>query len=559
MMSNKMIRAVTALFILLFSGFQLQAQEKIEKRVQVTQAYQPDIKDAYKISELPDITDTSHVTPDFNYYLLPRRLETDVEVEPIPAATMVGEPLTELYSSYLKLGMGHKIAPLVEFSLTNKRSKDYALGLQLQHHSSTGKVTLDNDERAPAGYARNRARLFGKKFYDNAVLNGNVGVRSITRYFYGYDTRVDTSLYDDKQAIKQNIFRFEAGAGLNSTYIDSAHLNYNLELDYQYLSDRFESSENRLKFSGNLDKYHDQYHFGIHSEITYLDREFTMDTTSNTLVSLKPWVARFGDNWRVRGGVNFYADVVNGNTNARFFPVANVEYDIISQYIIPYGGIDGKIDLNSYDRVTDENPFVLPGLHVKNTNYKLIFFGGLKGHLSASVYYNTRLKYSFFDDMYFFINDLAATGGIANQFNVEYYDGERMNIFGELGIDLSDQLRLNLEGNYYKFVLYDDQARAWHKPAYDMTLSARYNLRDKIIAQADVFVSGDRWAKSGRRFGEETKLEGFVDMNMKLEYRYSKVLSGYVKLQNMLSNNYSIWNNYPVYGLHAYGGITYSF
>jgi len=559
MMINKMIWALTALFILLLPSFQLEAQEKIEKRVQVTKAYQPDIKDAYKISELPDITDTTHVTTDFNYYLLPRRLETDVEVEPIPAATMVGEPLTELYSSYLKMGMGHKIAPLVEFSLTNKRSRDHALGVLLRHHSSTGKVTLDNEERAPAGYARSRARLFGKKFYDNAVLDGNLGVRSNTRYFYGYDTRVDTSLYDDKQAIKQNFFRFEAGAGLKSTYIDSSHLNYDFQLDYQYLGDRFESRENRVKFTGGLDKYYDQNHLGFHSEVTYLNREFTYDTTSNTLVHFQPWVARFGDGWRVRGGVKFFADVVNGNTHARFFPVANVEYDIISQYIIPYGGVDGKIDLNSYDRITRENPFVLPGLHVKNTNYKLIFFGGLKGNLSASVYYNARFRYSFFDDLYFFVNDVNSTGGAANQFNVEYHDGERMNLFGELGIDLSDQLHINLEGNYYKFVLYHDQARAWHKPVYDMTLSARYNLRDKIIAEADVFVSGDRWAKSGRRFGEETKLEGFVDMNMKLEYRYSKVLSGYVKLQNILSNNYSIWNNYPVYGLHAYAGITYSF
>lgn len=559
MMSNKIAWVLMAFCLFLFSGIQLEAQEKIEKRVQVTKAYQPEVKDAYKISELPDISDTTQVTTEFDYYLLPRRVETDVDVEPIPAATMVGEPLTELYGSYLKLGMGHKIAPLVEFSLTSKRSKDHALGMLLHHHSSTGKVTLNNDERAPAGFALNRARLFGKKFYDNAVLDGNLGVRSNTRYFYGYDTRMDTSLYDDKQSIKQNFFRFEAGTGLKSTWIDSSHLNYDFDLDYQYLSDRFDNKENRVKFTGGLDKYYDQNHLGLHTEVTYLNREFTGDTTSNTLLHFQPWVARFGDRWRVKGGIKFFADVVDGNTHTRFFPVASLEYDIISQYIIPYGGVDGKIDLNSYDRITEENPFVVPGLHVRNTNYKLIFYGGLKGNLSASVYYNTRFRYSFFDDLYFFVNDVNATGGAANQFNVEYHDGERMNLFGELAIDLSDQLHLRMEGNYYNFILYESQAKAWHKPTYDMTFSVRYDLRDKIIVEGDVFVSGERWAKSGLRFGEVTKLDGFVDLNLKLEYRYSKVLSGYLKLQNILSNNYTLWNNYPVYGLHAYAGITYAF
>lgn len=544
---------------MLFSGFHLEAQEKIEKRVQVVKAYQPKVKDAYKITELPDITDTSQVTTEFDYYLLPRRMETEVEVEPIPAATMVGEPLTELYGGYFKFGMGHKIAPLVEFSLTNKRSEDYALGVFLRHHSSTGKVTLANDERAPAGYADNRLKLFGKKFYDHAVLDGDLSVSSNTRYFYGYDVSLaDTSL-DDKKEIKQNFFRFQAGAGLKSTYIDSTHLNYDFQLDYHHLGDRFESAENRVVFTGELDKYYDQNHLGLQTGIHYLDRAFPTDTSSHTLVHLKPWVARFGDGWRVKGGVNFFADAAGGNTTTRLYPVGSVEYDIISQYIIPYGGIDGRLELNPYDHIAGENPFVRPGLHVRNTNHKMIFYGGIKGNLSSSVYYNLQAKYTFFDDMYFFVNDVASTGGAANQFRVEYHEGERMNLFGELAMDLSNDLHLRMEGNYYNYVLYESNAKAWHKPSYDMTFSLRYNLRDKILAEADVFLSGKRWVKSGGNFGEVSRLDGFTDVSLQLEYRYSKVLSGYLKLNNLLSNNYSMWNYYPVYGLHVYAGITYAF
>jgi len=541
---------------LLFNGT-LEAQEKIEKRVQVVKAYQPKVKDAYKISELPDITDTTQARVNFDYYLLPGRMETEVEVEPIPAATMVGEPLTELYKGYLKLGMGHKIAPLFEFSYTTKRSKEQALGVFLRHRSSAGKVALADNNRVFAGYARNQARLFGKKFFDHAVLDGDLTVKSNTRYFYGYDTRVDTSF--DKQNIKQNFFRFEAGTGIKSTHIDSTHLNYSFGLDYQHLRDQFESMENRVQFTGGLNKYFDQNHAGVDLGVTYLNRRFPRDSSVNTLVKVKPWIARFGNGWRVQGGINFFTDVVDGNPSPRFYPVASLEYDIVSQYFIPYAGLDGKIALNSYDRITRENPFVLPGLYVKNTNYKMIFYGGIKGNLGSSFYYNARVKYSFFDDMYFFVNDENNTGGAANQFNVEYHNGERMNLFGEMEFDVSKSLQFSAEGNYYNYVLYETQAKAWHKPAYDMTFSARYNLRDKIILEGDVFVSGERWVKSGLRFGEEKKLDGFTDVNLGLEYRYSKVLSGYLKFNNILSNNYAVWNHYPVYGLHIYMGITYGF
>jgi hypothetical protein len=389
------------------------------------------------------------------------------------------------------------------------------------------------------------------------VLDGDLAVKSNTRYFYGFDTAVDTTL--DKQNKKQNYLRFEAGMGLRSTHVDSAHLNYDFQLDYHHLRDLFESKEHGVSLSGALDKYYDQNNVGLDMGITYLDRSFPSDTTTNTLVHLKPWIAKFGNGWRVQGGVNFFADVVNGNTNARFYPVADIEYDIISQYIIPYAGLDGKVSLNSYNRITNDNPFVVPGLHVKNTNYKMIFYAGIKGNLSSSVYYNTSLKYAFFDDMYFFFNDLANTNNAGNQFNVEYHDGEQMNIFGELAIDFSESLYLRVEGNLYDYILYDSQAKAWHKPAYDITFSARYNIRDKIIVNGDVLVMGERWAKSGRRFGEVIQLKGFVDANLDLEYRYSKVLSGYLQFNNILSDNYSLWNQYPVYGLHVYAGITYAF
>ena len=68
-------------------GQPAKAQEKIDKKVQVEKAYQPRVKDAYKITQLPEISDTTRINPDFDYYILPRRIEPQVQIDSIPAAT----------------------------------------------------------------------------------------------------------------------------------------------------------------------------------------------------------------------------------------------------------------------------------------------------------------------------------------------------------------------------------------------------------------------------------------------------------------------------------------
>ncbi len=564
-MLKQIIQHTLLLLFLLTIALNMAAQEeKIDKQVQVVKAYQPKMGNAYKISELPEITDTTQTDVRFDYYLLPKRIDTDFEVNPIPAARMVGEPLTELYGNYIKLGLGSKISPEIELHLMNKRSKEHAYGAYFNHHSSGGKVTLDNGDRNYAGYSDNQLKLFGEKFFDNSVLSADAGLDRNTRYFYGYNTDIDTTFEkSDKADIKQNFLRLNFSADYKTTYVDSAHLNYDIDFDYNYVEDHFNTTENRFQLYGEFDKYYENNIIGLNTGFTSVKQNSSLDTVSNTLYEFNPWIGKFGDEWRIQGGVNFIAEVADGNTKARFYPVARMEYNIVEHYVIPYAGVDGKIQLNSYQAVTKNNPFVLPGLNVANTNYKMIFFAGLKGNLSSSTFYNVKLNYSFFDNMHFFTRNIMATDSAANQFDVTYYEGEVMNLFGEISFDMSEKLTLRAEGNLYQYTFYSDEEngiapKPWHKPSFDLTLTGKYNLRNKILLQTDIYFSGKRWVRS---IETETakELDGYVDVNFGLEYRYSKVLSGYLDFRNLLADNYNKWNNYPVYGLQAFLGITYAF
>jgi hypothetical protein len=103
------------------------------------------------------------------------------------------------------------------------------------------------------------------------------------------------------------------------------------------------------------------------------------------------------------------------------------------------------------------------------------------------------------------------------------------------------------------------EEKPWHLPATTVTLSCNYNLADKIVATAEVFFRGNTFAPDADVPGHIIELDSWVDVNFGAEYRYSKVLSIFVKLNNLGFSRYYIWNNYPTERLNVLGGLTYAF
>jgi hypothetical protein len=63
------------------------------------------------------------------------------------------------------------------------------------------------------------------------------------------------------------------------------------------------------------------------------------------------------------------------------------------------------------------------------------------------------------------------------------------------------------------------------------------------------------WPEISRKYRE---LPGFADINLGLEYRYNRILSGFLRLNNISNSRYHKWNNYPVQGISVMAGFTYS-
>ena len=121
----------------------------------VFKPYQPSLSDANKINMLPKVSDSIGINPSFDYTIEPRPYESGFQVRPINAANLVGVPLSKLYKTYLKIGVGNYLIPMGELHVNSLRSRENQWGMALKHYSINGKIKLDNGKKVAPGFFEN--------------------------------------------------------------------------------------------------------------------------------------------------------------------------------------------------------------------------------------------------------------------------------------------------------------------------------------------------------------------------------------------------------------------
>jgi hypothetical protein len=557
MKSTYMIRyAIAGFFLLSFVQNDLFSQTPIKKEVEVIKPYEPAVSDANKIDILPVINDSVTIKPAIQYNILPTMINTEYQVNPINAAKMLSMPIPKLYKSYLKLGFGNYASPLAEVYINALRSKTYTAGFYFKHQSSGGKVKLDNNDKVNAGYSETSGEIFGKKFLPSSFLYGNAGISGNGIYHYGYNPALDTSL--EKGDIRQNYLLLKLNAGIQSSHSDSTKLSYHVDFGYNHFQDRFKHAENNVHILGEFNKRYDTRTFGINTSLDLLHRNNKLDSTGNinSLAMVNPWLGFNSPDYNLKVGVNICFENENGKAHLRLYPKAEFQFIAAKDVLLPFLSLSGQPQNHSYRDIAFENPFIRPDLLVNNSNLKLEFIAGLKGSLGSKASYVLKGTYSSLNNQYFFVNDTSSV--LRNQFNVVYSAVDIYNAYLEVNYDYSDELSFGGKANFNHYELTSERY-AWHKPSFDLTLSAKYNLRNKILVDFDILALGKRHVKEyNSPILPFKELPSVLDFNLGLEYRYTKILSLWLRFNNFTASKYYMWNQYPAQRFNLMAGFTYS-
>ena len=547
----------TTLILALILPFTLTGQQE---EVRVVKPYTPTLSGAEKIQLLPDIDDTvDYENPEFEYSIFSKRYETDYRVTPIKPARMVQPELDKLYKSELKLGAGNYLTPLAELRINQVRSSNGTFGVLLKHHSMNGKVKLANDKKVDAGFNENDLEIYGKRFGRRTIFEYNAGASYDAYVHYGVDTAHADSV--NRPDMTHPFFNAHAAVGFQSARPDSLHLQYDGTLEYNFFTHDFDQVEHGVVLDGSIDQLFGDFRIGGDLGLQYFGHPAGWDTlfTTQFMAKLNPYISKSSAQWSFMAGLNTYTEIRDGNVKPKFYVRGKFSFNIVEEVIVPYFGVDGFQETNNYMKIVGENPYAVPGLMATPTNHKLLAYVGLKGKVTDYLAYNFKGTYEAIDDQYFFVTDTS--NYLNNQFIVRSDDLTLLNVYGELNIAPTESLRVFLKGNYYSYETsrerYEGESYAWYKPNFDASLQARYNLGDKILADAGLFVIGPRYYPSLVAGGDPQKLNTTVDLNLGVEYRYTNLLSFWARFNNMTAQPYYLWHNYPSHRFRVMLGFTY--
>lgn len=517
-----------------------------------TSEFQPTIKDAIKFADLPEIKDSVKKIENIKYGINSQLLVTKYETQRIEPAKLQNEPLQKLNHALLKIGYGPLYnMPYAELWMSNARSKELSFGTHLKHFSSTTHLR----DAGYGGFSDNIAEVYGKKFYKRHTLRGDLNFERNVLHYYGYDTTINTLTND---YTRQRYQLFEPKLQLQSHFTDSTHINHDIRLSYYNYQNLFQEIENNIKLNAFGSLFINKEKLNLNFNTDYFNNKQQRDTFNNVIVSINPSFEANGKKWHADMGLTGTLDNLKQVSRFYFYPQLNIHYDIYESLIIPYAGINGGLQKNSFRSLSFANPFIDTTFEYKNTSRQYDIFGGLRGNLSSSTSYDAKLSYASYENLNFFVMDYSGPNQIFNRFNVLYDNAKVLTLSGQLKYQLREKLNISGKGNYYVYTT-KTLTRAYMRPDFDLTFSGIYNLQSKIIVRGDFFFMGQQWGLTPNNESvlQPKLIKGWADLNLGAEYRYSKMLSFFAKFNNLANARYARWERYPTQRFNFMLGLTF--
>ncbi len=540
---------------------------------------------------IPSHVDSTMEMEEIKYYLEPKKHKVSHEIENIkPARLKVVEPLDKLYNGYIKAAAGSYLTPLLNFNYSSLRSKYDSWGIFGDLQSSFGNIKdMGNTSFTDASLG-----AYYQKFFMDNDLWAELDYKRNNYNFYGinYNDTALNFLKEKNDLFNQNYDLFDMQVKFNSKNNgrDTNKLRYKTWLDYHRLSSRYQLVENYLLI-------------GAHSGWVIMDEEFlgTFEFDLNNLtqpqlmidsnnlilaeksISSTSSVIRFNphiytrkNNLIAKVGISLQANI-NDKSTFKFFPDIEISYNLFNNIFIPYGGLKGNIQRNTFDDLRSENPYLSEDSDIFNTIQRVNLFVGIRGSLNNKFTFNLSTSFEKFDNFYFFTPD--TTSSYENKFNLINDKLDRTTLTGEITYQQDEKLKVLSKLELFNYTP-SSERYAWQKPNFIFTLGSVLDLSDKIIVKGDIFVIGPRNVFSYMEptsnnnitvdddeniLYEEVdrkyiyKLKSFIDMNLSLEYRYNKKVSAFIQFNNFTARKYQYWNNFPVQSINIMGGVTLSF
>ena len=511
----------------------------------------------------------TYTYPDF-------RLPADRLTPSVKVLTIRAEEPTPLTGNFVKAAAGNYGTFYGRGYFHSTRNTDHAYGLDVKHVSSiNGPVDGKNSRMSESS-----AHLMGELYRGTGVLGATLDFGHERYNFSGYEKAANGSAFATPESgdIKQTFNRFAVKAYTHNR--DPAQvLTYDAGIGYRYWADNYAASENDVRLNAKVG-----YALGEASRITVAaDASFITDkdqtapslatqnppllTRSRVLVQATPAYEFLKNNIAISVGatLGYSGDTATSVSKGVLYPAIRLGYTIEPEKFMVYAGLGGALQrVTRYDLST-ENPWLNRGLNVADTHRGPTLYAGFTSTPARGLELNARATYARDRNLYFYLNNpLDPT-----RFDLVYDRNATgvLNIHGELLYNAAEKFRLGTRLDYNKYAL-KNLDEPFHRPEFQGSVFGTYNVFDKLLIGVEGYFYSASYGISYRAAttagGVRTAdfyraTDPIIDLNLRADYRITPKISIFVMGNNLVNRQYQRFYSYPVKGINALGGATYTF
>ncbi len=530
----------TLSLLLLLSTTQLLAQRDTTLAdVTVNTRYKPDMAESVKIDIQPTLEEPKVKAPVYKYTFPNVAYKPKAVYSPINPVFIKPEKPEDLFDNYIEIGGGNYLTSYLDASIHNTQDKYYTYGLKVKHHAANA----SNNPRQGL-FSENRIKAYGLREKGNN-LYGEIDYNRNVVHYYGYleDTANVLELGDINQIYN------DIGSKLNWT-INKSKAKNDFDIGFN-LFDKLGENEITVYLTNNttMKLGSGDLHLDLGGTFTQLT---DLADYSRLFIDVKPHYEFEFKKWTIDMGLNInYIGILDSTiSEIKAAPHLRAETYLVPKKLRFYAGVTGDLQKNTLRSISYENLFLGNNVNLSNP-YVWTLHAGMNGGFKNFVSYGIQMKQEIISDQYLFVND---TNQLRN-FTTVVDDMNKFTFSGELKFDVNQNVDIGFRGNFYSYSLRAEQA-AWHLPTYDAALFATVRMADKIYINGGYFATSTREARD--LAGNTATLAAINDLNLGIEYRYKKNISGFINVHNLLNQDYELWNNYQAQGFNVLAGITFS-
>lgn len=527
--------------LLLFTGFALHAQDTSRKKtINITSTFKPVLRTPYKIGFNASPANGDSVRPALQYNVPVQNLAFSFMPAALKPLAFEDSLLAARNKAYIKLGFGNFTTPFA------KAAVGFGDGVK-----SNGSVE--------GGYTSSKGKLPYQQFAKygvrgSAILNVNetndlrlnAGIDGYSTYRYGYNPG---TLAFPKDSLHLVYTDFTGGASLSNRKQPDAPFWYDPSVSFHLFGDNHGGKETQLNFALPLEKNITEK-IGLQVGLTGMLDKFKGDTSS---FSNNLFIVNAGIKTNITDNIQLRAGVLPSWNNGIFKLLPDIEADFLlsgSSFVFQ-AGWKGFYKEQTFRSLVAFNPWIQQPANVTNTSNSELF-GAIKSVVDEHLSFRVKAGLVSMTNVPLFVNDLG-DGKVYHLITEPKMS--LFNIGGELAYVRGDKFQWYNSLAINKYGGLDVAPDAYGLLPLELRSSARAQLIKDFFLKADLYSFAGTWYADKNNSSKKSG-SGF-DLNAGAEFKLIKNIDLWLQFNNILNNKYQRWNQYPVLGFQAIGGVIF--